>query len=325
MQHKRKFDQVQPDPAHDQSANAGDLSREDLELLEDRLSGANKRLRKMTLYAASHKLRTDISAPTVSPAATHIVIPDASALLGHYQEIFELPDITDIVILQSVWTVVRQRSGPRAFSRLKAIVEDKRRRCSYFANEHHAECFVHRTPHEHRKMLGRAFAGKVDDNNIMFGHYESVCRATAWLTAFAFGGKQAVVLSESALCAELASVQGLAALSWSNYLAAFHPDATDLVALYESLAAAASEFRSQGLGGAGPVQSERGSMSESAMEEGVKRGTLLKGTLKARPITSLPHSVVSCLEEQRRPIAPVLIVPSCAGEQAQRRQLVCQA
>lgn len=188
---------------------AGGGSREDSELLEDRLSGANKRLRKMCLYRASHKLRTDIHVPPANSAATHIVIPDATALLGHFQEIFELPNIKDIVMLQSVWTILRQRSGARSFTRLKAIVEDKRRRCSYFANEHHADCFLHRTPYEHRKMLGRAFEGKMDESGVMLSHYESVCRAAAWLSVFAFEGKQVVILTESERCMDVASSQGL--------------------------------------------------------------------------------------------------------------------
>ena len=264
---------------------AGGNTRDDGELLEDRLSGANKRLRKMCLYRASHKLRTDIHVPPANPAATHIVIPDATALLGHFQEIFELPNIKDIVILQSVWTILRQRSGARSFARLKAIVEDKRRRCSYFANEHHADCFVHRTPYEHRKMLGRAFAGKMDENGIMLSHYESVCRAAAWLSTFAFGGKQVVVLTESERCMEMASSQGLGALSWPNYLAAFHPESPELSTLYESLAAAAVEYRTYGggmdSGGLeGGAAGEVSGMTESSMEEGIKQGKLLKGTLK---------------------------------------------
>lgn len=123
----------------------------------------------MLMQFFSSQLRTDVQPPRPDPSATHVVIPDASALLGHMQEILELPDITDVVLLQSVWQVMRQRSGSRSFTRLKTVVEDMRRRVGYFANEHCAECFVSRSPLEHRKMMGCAFEGKTDYFNMLQG------------------------------------------------------------------------------------------------------------------------------------------------------------
>eukprot|EP00884_Botryococcus_braunii_P009563 jgi/Botrbrau1/18608/Bobra.0367s0048.1 len=73
--------------------------------------------------------------PRLDPAARHYVIPDADTLCD-FLEVFELPEMENVIFLSSVLSQLGARKRIKRLSRLKEIYRDPRRSSILFDNAH---------------------------------------------------------------------------------------------------------------------------------------------------------------------------------------------
>eukprot|EP00735_Rhodelphis_limneticus_P010619 TRINITY_DN3406_c0_g1::TRINITY_DN3406_c0_g1_i1::g.20588::m.20588 TRINITY_DN3406_c0_g1::TRINITY_DN3406_c0_g1_i1::g.20588 ORF type:complete len:290 (+),score=12.53,sp/Q5U2P0/DI3L1_RAT/25.37/4e-17 TRINITY_DN3406_c0_g1_i1:22-870(+) len=78
-------------------------------------------------------------ATCLSSNAFYYLIPDSTTLL-YFLDMFELREIGDVIICQSVMEAVDKRSTLRVMNRISALFADTTRRVIYFPDKHCADC-----------------------------------------------------------------------------------------------------------------------------------------------------------------------------------------
>jgi hypothetical protein len=94
--------------------------------------------------SVNDRLTEDVS--LLSSGVSHYLLPDFQTTV-HYLELLELPNLSDIIFLQTVINEL-QVTSQRLYSRVRAIIRDPRRRAIVFYNEHFYDTFVQREPGE---------------------------------------------------------------------------------------------------------------------------------------------------------------------------------
>ncbi|GAB4819868.1 hypothetical protein N2152v2_006914 [Parachlorella kessleri] len=109
-----------------------------------------KRSRTICEQATESYLRVDISCgsqacgvcratlPCLSAQASHYLIPDRQ-LLHNFQELFESPEVGNVIYLASVVRPLLEGGNMRRSVRLRGLYSDKRRCCCLFDNVHHRD------------------------------------------------------------------------------------------------------------------------------------------------------------------------------------------
>eukprot|EP00741_Cyanophora_paradoxa_P011248 tig00020554_g10867.t1 len=214
--------------------------------------------------------------------AERYAVPDGR-VAEDFLELFELPDVEDVLFLQSVVQEVQRTGEQRTRNHLRALLRDQRRRCHLFHNEHLRATHVPRRPAEPAALH----------------HARSVFEAARWYSAHIARRVPLVIVSDdadsfAAAAAEGDACPGVEVLSSREFFARYHGSSAAVLDLYDSVSAAIAERREAeargggegrraGAAAAGALPASGGAYPEhwaaGALEEAVESGALLRGVL----------------------------------------------
>ncbi|EFJ50680.1 hypothetical protein VOLCADRAFT_88450 [Volvox carteri f. nagariensis] len=236
------------------------------------------------------------AAPTssLSASAPFYLIPDDVAL-SELLELFELPDISNYVILASCIKQVSLQSGRKA-SRLRALYRDRRRRAVLFDDLHCLDTAVAATGADpslppvlaaglyYTHHLGARVPVMVVSDRLG-GMLAAVSTAAAAAAAAGEVGSGFGAL-ERALAANLAeaAAEGVTVLSAAEYVSRYWPPGSPVSELYDSLMAA-KLATTAGDGGGGGGRGRGGDaaytphLTQQEVEEGLAAGVLMRGVV----------------------------------------------
>ncbi|XP_022099659.1 DIS3-like exonuclease 1 isoform X2 [Acanthaster planci] len=200
---------------------------------------------------------------STTPAdVTHYIVPDCH-VTGEFLEIFELPELTGIIFMQTVLHHVLYEKGHRFYRRIRAKVKDSRNHCTIFANEF---CRYAYNPRQ---------AGESQNDWLVRAVYDSA----VWYYNHLAGQKPIVFLTqgEDAVVKYGSETVGVHVMNIQKYLEVFWPDLTQAHDIYESLAASLADSR----------ENKKGSSKEytdylpsDVLAAGIKSGLYIEGTLR---------------------------------------------
>ncbi|CAG8588221.1 11045_t:CDS:10 [Gigaspora rosea] len=76
----------------------------------------------------------------------HYIVPDTNVFMNQI-DIIEHPALHDVIIMQTVYEEIRHLSLP-IYNRLRALINDQKKRFYVFSNEHHRETYIQRLKDE---------------------------------------------------------------------------------------------------------------------------------------------------------------------------------
>ncbi|GFR46924.1 hypothetical protein Agub_g8571, partial [Astrephomene gubernaculifera] len=233
------------------------------------------------------------SAPTatLSASAPYYLIPDAAAL-SELLELFELPDISNYIVLASCVRQLSQRGAGRKVARLRALYRDRRRRAVLFADLHCLDTALAAAGADdslppalaaglyYARHLGARLPVVVLSDPLA-----AAAAAEAEAEAAAEGGGDGSAGGgpiSPALAANLAeaAAAGVTVLSAADYVSRYWPPGSPVSELYDSLCAAKLAAAAADGGGGGGDVSYSPHLSQQEVEEGLAAGELLRGVLR---------------------------------------------
>ncbi|KAI9322216.1 exosome complex exonuclease RRP44 [Dichotomocladium elegans] len=205
----------------------------------------------------------------------HYLIPDTNVFINQL-DIMEHPSIKDVIVLQTVREELRHLSLP-VYNRVNAILADKNRRFYLFANEHHRDCYIE----------------KLKDETPNDRNDRAIRVATQWYTNHLSGtGIIAVMLSDDRANREKASSINLKVSSVRQYVEGRKdvPELLDMLAAPKSVADDADKI----------VYDEH--LSQVHITNGIKKGTLIQGSLNVSTHNVLEATIVGNVEGEPKTI-----------------------
>ncbi|KAL1520405.1 hypothetical protein AB1Y20_021991 [Prymnesium parvum] len=225
-------------------------------------------------HVRQHYLRDDVpsGSPHIDPAdaecrlsasAPRYLVLDTNVVL-HQIDLLERPALCDVILLQTVLDEVRHNKSS-IYKRLRALVDDDRRRFHVFCNEFHRETYTARETGE-----------SPNDRND-----RAIRRATQWYSRQLEGVCEVLLLTDDAENLRLAREAGLRAERVRSFVSSL-PNAGDLIevlALHEEEAGEAEA-------GGGRKQNEgqryTPHLPMSTISREVEAGSLHQGKLRVR-------------------------------------------
>ncbi|KAG2445884.1 hypothetical protein HXX76_000488 [Chlamydomonas incerta] len=269
---------------------------------------------RVGVSAAADAVGAAAAAPiaSLSAAAPFYLLPDDAAL-SEFLELFELPDISNYIILASALKRVALHSGRKA-GRLRALYRDRRRRAVLFDDLHCLDTAAAATGADEalppalaaglyyaRHLGGRVPLILVSDRLAGWTAAATQANATAAVygdgahEAYADGGggggagelflAAAAAYGGSVLADHLAEAAalGVTVLSAAEYVSRCWAPGSAVAQLFDSLTAArlaAKDRAREGAGGEGAGEAVYAPhLSQQEVEEGLAAGTLMRGTL----------------------------------------------
>ncbi|KAI9489424.1 mitotic control protein dis3 [Zychaea mexicana] len=205
----------------------------------------------------------------------HYIIPDTNVFMNQL-DIMEHPAIKDVVVLQTVREEVKHLSLP-VYNRLNAILSDSNKRFYMFANEHHRDTYLE----------------KLKDESPNDRNDRAIRVATQWYANHLKGiGIEAVMLSDDRANRDKASVTNIKSLSVRNYVESMKdvPELLDMLAAHKDNSLEKDKI----------IYEEH--LSAAQIANGIKKGSLVQGTLNISQHNVLEGTVYSKLDGEERTI-----------------------
>ncbi|KAI8146735.1 exosome complex exonuclease RRP44-like protein [Fennellomyces sp. T-0311] len=210
---------------------------------------------------------------TTTVSYPHYLIPDTNVFMNQL-DIMEHPAIKDVVVLQTVREEVRHLSLP-VYNRLNAILADKNKRFYMFANEHHRDTYLE----------------KLKDETPNDRNDRAIRVATQWYANHLKSQQiEAVMLSDDRANRDKASATGIKCASVRQYVEGMK----DVPELLDTLAAPKDNSNEKDK----IVYDEH--LSAAQIQNGIKKGTLVQGTLNISQHNVLEATVFGELNGEAR-------------------------
>lgn len=247
--------------------------------VQDKIIAVKTRKGRVARIVREHYLRDDIycqysqckrcptqpNALLVPPEEySHIIIPDTK-VVDDYLELFELPDLKNIVFAQTTVQFIQEKTTTRTYQRLRAITKDIRRSSIVFANENFSQTFVDRAANE-----------SLEDRN-----HRAVMMVADWYTNHLQGKIPVFYLSEDIIWREKAKDIGLNSMSLKDYLDKYHIDNSTVLGLFDSLSLLLAQKEENEGSLDVPTQFED-YMPEDVLDAKIKSGALYQGKIQCR-------------------------------------------
>ncbi|KAF0421110.1 exosome complex exonuclease RRP44-like protein [Gigaspora margarita] len=200
----------------------------------------------------------------------HYIVPDTNVFMNQI-DIIEHPALHDVIIMQTVYEEIRHLSLP-IYNRLRALINDQKKRFYVFSNEHHRETYIQRLKDESpNDRNDRAIRSAVKWYST---HLKKITNKENHI--------EVVLLTDDVGNRTKAQEEGLSAFSVREYVEGM----TDTPELVDILG------NSSNVEGDKKVPYEE-HLTTSQITNGIKNGTLHQGTLNISMHNYLEGSILS--------------------------------